>query len=397
MAKSWLEQLKEMTVVVSDTGDFNAIRKFRPRDATTNPSLIAAAASMPEYSKVVDDALLWARKEGPKSEPKGETMKRAIDRLSVEFGLRILEIVPGRVSTEVDARLSYDTQGSIDKARWLIAQYEKAGAKRDRVLIKLASTWEGIRAAELLEMEGIHCNLTLLFGLHQAIACAEAKVTLISPFVGRILDWYKKDTGKDYAAHEDPGVLSVTKIFNYYKKHGYKTEVMGASFRNVGEICELAGCDLLTIAPSLLAELQSKSGELPRKLDAKVAEKMTIERIDMSEVTFRQMHDKDRMAKEKLDEGINGFTKALIALEKQLTERLDSLEGSRSAAAGDLFKVWDLDGDGFITREEWAGADAVFDALDTDRDGKITPEEMAAGLGAAFRLSETLLKATTKA
>src|SRR5579871_253869 len=224
MSKSTLDQLKEMTVVVADTGDINSIEKFRPRDATTNPSLITAAAQMPAYASIVDEALRWAKKEAGKGEGTDAIVKRAIDRLSVEFGLRILKIVSGRVSTEVDARLSYDTKATIDKAHTLIQQYEAAGATRERVLIKIASTWEGIRAAEVLEKEGIHCNLTLLFGMHQAVACAEAKVTLISPFVGRILDWHKKHSGKEsYPAHEDPGVVSVTKIFNYYKKHGHKT------------------------------------------------------------------------------------------------------------------------------------------------------------------------------
>jgi transaldolase len=391
MGKNLLEQLKEMTVVVADTGDINSIEKFRPRDATTNPSLIAAAAQMPEYAKIVDDALLWAKDQARPGESKNDIVKRAIDRLAVEFGLKILQIVPGRVSTEVDARLSFDTQGTVEKARSLIAQYEAAGAKRDRVLIKIASTWEGIRAAEILEKEGIHCNLTLLFGMHQAVACAEAKVTLISPFVGRILDWYKKDTGKDYAPHEDPGVLSVTRIFNYYKKHGHKTEVMGASFRNTGEITELAGCDLLTISPALLAELEKSEGPLPRKLDAKAVASMNIEKITMNEEVFRKMHAQDRMASDKLEEGIAGFSKALLALEKQLAERLDALLGGRRAdAARELFRAWDLDGDGFITREEWGGADAVFDALDTDRDGKITPDELAAGLGSPFRLAGSM-------
>jgi transaldolase len=387
MTKSLLDQLKEMTVVVSDTGDINSIEKFTPRDATTNPSLIAAAAAMPAYAKIVDDALLWARKEAPKGAATHDVARLAIDRLSVEFGLRILKIVPGRVSTEVDARLSYDTKASIEKAHQLIKMYEAAGASRERILIKLASTWEGIRAAEVLEKEGIHCNMTLLFGMHQAIACADAKATLISPFVGRILDWYKKATGREsYPPNEDPGVVSVTKIYNYYKKHGHKVEVMGASFRNVGEITELAGCDLLTIAPNLLAELEKGTGELPRKLDPKKAASMEIPKIAMDEATFRKMHAEDKMASEKLDEGINGFSKAIVALEAQLAERIDQMAGSRSAAARELFKVWDFDGDGFITREEWAGADAVFDALDTDRDGRITPEEMAAGLGSAFQL-----------
>ena len=321
---SLLDQLKTMTVVVADTGDIKSIQKFTPRDATTNPSLITTAAQMPEYGDVVEGALLWADKQA-----NGDTRKvvsLAIDRLSVEFGLRILKIVPGRVSTEVDARLSYDAQASIDKARYLISQYEAAGVSRERVLIKLASTWEGIKAAEILEREGIHCNLTLLFGDHQAIACAEAGVKLISPFVGRILDWYKKDTGRDsYPPAEDPGVLSVTKIYNYYKKHGYKTEVMGASFRNVGEIIELAGCDLLTIAPSLLAELQSKEDKLERKLDPAKAATMEIPKTPVDEATFRAMHDKDRMARDKLHEGIEGFSKALVQLETLLGERHKAL------------------------------------------------------------------------
>ncbi len=381
-SKSFLDQLKSMTVVVADTGDINSIEKFKPRDATTNPSLITAAAAMPAYAKIVDDALTWAKNES-KGAATEAIVKKAIDRLAVEFGLKILQIVPGRVSTEVDARLSYDTQGTIEKARHLIAMYEKAGAKRDRVLIKIASTWEGIRAAEVLEKEGIHCNLTLLFGLHQAVACAEAKVTLISPFVGRILDWYKKKTGKEsYAPHEDPGVVSVTRIYNYYKKHGHRTEVMGASFRNTGEITELAGSDLLTIAPNLLAELEKATGDLPRKLDPAKARAMDIPKIEMTEAVFRKMHEEDEMAKEKLDEGIQGFSKALVALEKQLAERLDSMSTKRSSTATALFQAFDLDGDGFITREEWGGADAVFDAIDTDHDGRITPAEIAAGLGA---------------
>jgi transaldolase len=388
MAKSLLEQLSEMTVVVADTGDIQSIRRFRPRDATTNPSLITAAAQMAEYAPIVDQALLWSRREAGPQASKGDIVKAAIDRLAVEFGLRILAIVPGRVSTEVDARLSFDTKATVDKAHALIKQYEAGGATRARVLIKIASTWEGIRAAEILEREGIHCNLTLLFGIHQAVACAEAKATLISPFVGRILDWYKKDTGRDYLPAEDPGVLSVTRIYRYYKRHGHATEVMGASFRNLGEIVELAGCDLLTIAPALLTELSAKTGELPRKLDPKSGS-LGEDRIAMDEAIFRKMHEADRMAKDKLEEGISGFTKALVALEKQLAERLEGLGGelARGDAARDLFRVYDLDGDGFISREEWSGADAVFDALDADHDGRITPEEMAAGLGAAFRLA----------
>jgi len=385
-----LEQLREMTVVVADTGDIQAIQKFTPRDATTNPSLITAAAQMPEYQEIVDETLKQARKDAGAGASDQEVVTLAFDRLAVAFGLKILEIVPKRVSTEVDARLSYDTEATIEKGRYLISQYEAAGIGRDRVLIKIASTWEGIKAAEVLEKEGIHCNLTLLFGIHQAIACAEAGATLISPFVGRILDWYKKDTGKDYAPTEDPGVLSVTSIYNYYKKHGHTTEVMGASFRNVGEIVELAGCDLLTISPGLLGELQSTTGTLVRKLDPAKAAAMTIEKIPMDKATFDKMHVADRMASEKLDEGIKGFTKALETLETLLATRLARLESGETLihATEDMFHVYDLDGDGFITREEWMGTDAVFDALDSNKDGKITPEEMGAGLGAVPQLAK---------
>lgn len=319
---TFLEQLKAHTVVVADTGDFQSIKKFRPRDATTNPSLIAAAAKMPEYASVVDEALKWAKKEAA-GKSADEQIKLAVDRLAVEFGMRILDVVPGRVSTEVDARLSFDQKASEEKARQLIAMYEKAGHKRERVLIKLAATWEGIKAAENLEKDGIHCNLTLIFGFHQAVACAEAGVMLISPFVGRILDWYLKSTGKtSYPAAEDPGVVSVTRIYNYYKKHGYKTEVMGASFRNVGEITELAGSDLLTIAPKLLSELDGMNGDLPRKLDPATANAKGEAKIHVDKATFDKMHNEDRMAFDKLKEGIDGFSKAITDLENELKPRL---------------------------------------------------------------------------
>ncbi len=327
MAKNLLEQLKEITVVVADTGDIQAIETFTPRDATTNPSLITAAAQMPQYQGIVDDTLKGARATLGAEAEAAQVVSLAFDRLAVSFGLKILEIIPGRVSTEVDARLSFDTEATVAKGRELIAQYEAAGISKDRILIKIAATWEGIQAAAVLEKENIHCNLTLLFGLHQAVACAENGITLISPFVGRILDWYKKDTGKDsYAPAEDPGVLSVTEIYNYYKKFGYKTEVMGASFRNVGEITELAGSDLLTIAPSLLAELQATEGELPRKLDAEKSASMEITKLSIDKATFDAMHAENRMATDKLAEGIDGFAKALVTLEDLLAARLATLE-----------------------------------------------------------------------
>ena len=332
MAKTLLEQLRAMTVVVADTGDIQSIEQFKPQDTTTNPSLLTAAAGMPQYQSIVDDVLTEAKKElGPQAKD-SEVATQAFKHLAVAFGKKILAIVPGRVSTEVDARLSYDTEATMKQAKEIIDQYDKAGISRERILIKIASTWPGIKAAEQLEKEGIHCNLTLLFGMHQAVACAEAKVTLISPFVGRILDWYKKDTGKDYQGADDPGVQSVTTIYNYFKKFGYKTVVMGASFRNIGEIRELAGCDLLTIAPKLLEELNKTEGDLPRKLDPKNAESMQIEKIPMDEETFEKMHAADRMAHDKLKEGIEGFSEALEKLEKLLADRLAKMGAGKQEA-----------------------------------------------------------------
>jgi transaldolase len=326
MPQNLLEQLRTYTVVVADTGDIEAMEKFRPQDATTNPSLITAAAQLPQYQPIVDGVLLEARKELGSSAADAAIANLAFQRLAIAFGKKILDIVPGRVSTEVDARLSYDTEATIAQARKIIAQYDAAGIGRERVLVKIASTWEGIRAAEVLEREGIHCNLTLLFGLHQAIAAAEAGVTLVSPFVGRILDWYKVETGMDYQGANDPGVISVTHVYNYYKKFGYKTQVMGASFRNIGEIRELAGCDLLTISPQLLAELEATVDELPRKLSPEAARAMPMERIVVDKDVFEFMHDGDRMATDKLKEGIEGFSAALVKLETLLGKRLAELE-----------------------------------------------------------------------
>jgi transaldolase len=316
MAKNQLEQLKTMTTVVADTGDIGSIQQYAPQDATTNPSLILAAAQNPIYRPLIDDAIAFGKAHG--STPK-ERKEQTMDKLFVNFGCEILKIVPGRVSTEVDARLSFDTEASIRKAHSLVKLYGAQGITPDRILIKLASTWEGAEAAKVLEKEGIHCNMTLLFSLPQAIICAEANATLISPFVGRILDWYKKEKGvKEYAPAEDPGVISVTQIYEYFKKFGYKTQVMGASFRNVGEILELAGCDLLTIAPSLLQELQSSTTLVEKKLDATRAASHTIEKLQLDEKGFRWLLNENAMATEKLSEGIRKFGEDAIKLEKAL-------------------------------------------------------------------------------
>jgi len=307
-----------MTVVVADTGDIDAIKKYQPQDATTNPSLILSASALPQYTPLIDEAITYAKAQ---SAGKAQQLIDAEDKLAVNIGLEILKIVPGRISTEVDARLSYDTQATVEKARKLIALYNEAGISNDRILIKIASTWQGIRAAEILEKEGINCNLTLLFSEAQARACAEAGVYLISPFVGRILDWYKANTDKkEYAPAEDPGVISVTKIYNYYKEYGYKTVVMGASFRNVGEIIELAGCDRLTIAPALLKELQENSTALVRKLDYKGEVKAKPQ--PLTEAEFYWQHNSDAMAVEKLAEGIRKFAVDQEKLEAMLSAKL---------------------------------------------------------------------------
>lgn len=312
-----LAQLRKLTTVVADTGEIDAIKKYQPEDATTNPSLILKAAQIAEYAPLIDQAIAYAKTQ---SNDKAQQVQDTCDMLAVNIGKEILKTIPGRISTEVDARLSYDTERSVTKARQLVKMYNDAGITNDRILIKLASTWEGIRAAEILEKEGINCNLTLLFSFAQARACAEAGVFLISPFVGRIMDWYKAKEGRDFAANEDPGVLSVTKIYNYYKEHGYKTVVMGASFRNIGEILELAGCDRLTIAPSLLAELEAAEGELVAKLvDSKGSKARP---APMTHSEFLWEHNLDAMAVEKLAEGIRNFAVDQGKLEAMIAAKL---------------------------------------------------------------------------
>jgi len=339
--KTTLEQLKEMTVVVADTGEFELIEAFKPVDATTNPTLLYQACDKDTYAHLIDDAIKYA-KEHYKEEVKKEKeedgdgyhnntgkeksdqklIAMICDKLAVNFGVEILKKIPGYVSTEVDARLSFDTEATLSKARYLIKLYEESGIKTSRILVKIASTWEGICAAEILEKEGIHCNLTLMFNFYQAVACAEAGITLISPFVGRILDWYKKSTGKDYQPHEEPGVESVTKIYNYFKKYDYKTFVMGASFRNTGEILELAGCDRLTISPKLLEDLNKMDREVTRKLDPKSVADLDLEFIHVDEKVFRWQMNEDAMATEKLAEGIRVFAKDLEKLEDKIRKLL---------------------------------------------------------------------------
>lgn len=317
---SSLEQLKKLTTVVADTGDFESIAKYKPQDATTNPSLLLSAAQQPQYKHLFDDAIQYGKSKGSTKE---EQISFAFDKLLVNFGVEILKIVPGRVSTEVDARFSFDIEKTLKKAQELIALYKEQGIEKDRVLIKIASTWEGISAARILEEKyGIHCNLTLLFSFSQAVAAAEAGVTLISPFVGRILDYYKAKSGKDYESHEDPGVVSVQSIYNYYKKFGYKTIVMGASFRNVGEIKELAGVDFLTISPKLLEELNNSTDEIIQKLDAKKSASLDIEKVTFDEPSFRFALNEDAMATDKLSDGIRKFAADGIKLENLIREAI---------------------------------------------------------------------------
>lgn len=312
-----LDSLKKHTTIVADTGDFESIASFKPTDATTNPSLILASATNPKYQDLVDEAIDYAKAQN-------NPLETALERIFVNFGEAILKVIPGRVSIEVDVRDSFDTLKSVEKARRFISLFEERNISRNRILIKLASTWEGIKAAEILEKENVHCNLTLLFSLPQAIACAEAKVTLISPFVGRILDWHLKNSGqKTFLSHEDPGVISVKNIFNYYKKFGYQTEIMGASFRNAGEILELAGCDLLTISPKLLEELRSSQTPIEQKLNVKKAAQLDLEKINLDEASFRYLLNADPMASEKLSDGIRKFAIDTEKLEKLILDKLN--------------------------------------------------------------------------
>lgn len=315
-----LDQLKQFTKVVADTGDFESIKAFKPLDATTNPSLILKASQNKQYAKIIDAAIAFAKQSGS---DRDKQLEVAMDQVAVNFGLEILKIVPGRVSTEVDARLSFDTDKTVAKARHLISLYEKEGVGREKILIKIASTWEGIRAAEIIKKDGIHCNLTLLFSKVQAVACAEAGLQLISPFVGRIHDWYKKEWGvESISADKDPGVKSVVEIYTYYKKFGYDTEVMGASFRNTGEVLSLAGCDLLTISPDLLKELEGMDVEVKAQLSVDTAKATNIEKIKVDEKTFRWMMNEDAMATEKLAEGIRKFSADLVLLETLMKAKL---------------------------------------------------------------------------
>jgi len=319
MSNDALSELKEMTTVVADTGDFESMKAYHPQDATTNPSLLLQAAEKPEYAKILQAALEEGKKQAGSAK---ENMAHFIDCIMVHFGCEILKIVPGRVSTEVDARLSFDVEGSIEKAHKLIALYKEKGIEKDRILIKLASTWEGAEAARQLQSEGINCNMTLLFSLPQAAICAEANAKLISPFVGRIMDWYKAKEGKEFHGADDPGVQSVTEIYNYYKKFGYTTEIMGASFRNTSEIIELAGCDLLTISPKLLEELSKMPGDVTKKLSSQNVDCPIKEKIKLDEKSFRLQLNENPMAVEKLAEGIRKFAEDLVKLENKIQQMI---------------------------------------------------------------------------
>lgn len=391
MAENLLEQLKTMTAILADAGDLQAIAQFQPLEVLVDASLITSAVQMPQYEDITKEILARARAQSGAGATSVEVVTLARDLLTVFFGCEILQHSTKRILAEIDMRLAYDTNAILIKARYLASAYEIAGISRDRLLFSIPATWEGIRAATVLEKEGIHCNLTLVFGLHQAAVSAEAKVTRISLLVGRFLDWYKDEGIRDnFYPDEDPGVYALTCIYNYCKKFGYRTEILGSSFRNIDEITELAGCDFLVVSPKLLEELRSTQKTAPRKLSPELAKEARLEKMFLDRDSFDRLHMDDPMISTKLHEGITGFSRAIEVLDKLLEERLAISEGETKVknAAREIFQVYDLDGDGFITREEWAGTDAVFDALDRNGDGRISPEEMAIGLGAAFRLTE---------
>jgi transaldolase len=387
------DQLERMSIVITDIGDFRSVEKFRPRDVLLSSSFIASAAQLPELASAVDEGLKWAqRAAGQNMPPRDYVIRLGIDWLTVQLGIRLLAIIPGRISVDLDARIATDVRGMVERARWLVSHFDAGGAPRPRVLVRIPATWEGIRAAEILQKEGIHTCLTLIFGMHQAVAAAEAHATLVTPLVGRIVDWHRHQSGiETYSPAEDPGVAIVKRIYNYYKHNNFSTEVMAGSFRNLEEVTELAGCDRLLVAPNFLAGLAMTQNLLPRRLDPSAARVAPIPRVPVDEASFRAAHASDSLAKDKLAEGLFGFGRSALALEKQIGERLDFLvDGKRRNLVQELFQVFDLDGDGVISREEWAGSTEVFDALDMNGDGLIDFDEVGAGLGAAFRLSDRI-------
>jgi transaldolase len=387
------EQIERMSVIIPDCGDYRSVERFRPRDVAVTSSFVSAAAQLPEMLPAVDEGLRWAQRVSGVRPPEHRVVRLAIDWLAVNLGLKVLAVIPGRISLEIDARLAMDPRAIIERARWLVHHLEQGGAPRARIVMRIPGTWEGIRAAELLEREGIHTAITLVFGMHQAVAAAEAKATVIAPLVGRIVDWHRKATGTEsYPAAEDPGVSMVKRMYHYLKQYGYGTELVAGSFRNLEEVTELAGCDRLLVAPNFLAGLQMSNQPLARRLQPHPLPGMHMPRVPVDEGSFRAMHANDPLTREKLAEGLNGFGRTHLALEMQIRERLDmQTDGKKRSLARELFNIFDLDGDGLITREEWGGAVAVFDALDVDGDGRITADEVAAGLGAAFRLSDRII------
>ena len=390
------EQLERMSVLVADCGDYRTVERFRPRDVAISASFLSNSAQLPEHAVIVDEGLKWAQRAATAgtARPRADrVVQLAIDWLAFQLGLKVLSVIPGRISIEIDARLAGDPRAIIERARWLVHHFDSAGIPRSRVLVRVPGTWEGIRAVEALEREGIHTVVTLVFGMHQAVAAAEAKATVIAPLVGRIVDWHRKASGAEsFPVSEDPGVSLVRRMYNYLKHHGYGTEVMAASFRNVEEVIELAGCDRLLVAPNFLAGLAISEAPLARRLHPQSPPGTQMPRMAVDETSYRALHANDALTREKLSEGLFGFGRAALALEKLITERFDTMtDGKKRNLARELFMVFDLDGDGIITREEWGGAIAVFEALDVDGDGRITADEVAAGLGAAFRLSERIL------